>query len=70
MYKLKSNVPKINGWVIARFNPVVCLDNVLDSFGDEVVERVDVLLHKASNLGIQSIENEDESKINTNWTDC
>jgi hypothetical protein len=31
-------MPKINGWIIARFNSIVCLNNVLDSFCDEIVE--------------------------------
>jgi hypothetical protein len=47
-------MPKINGWIAARFNSVVCLDDILYSFGDEVVERVNVLLHKASDLASPS----------------
>ena len=43
-------MPEINGWVFERCDAVVCLDDVLYSFGDEVVERVDVLLHEASDL--------------------
>jgi hypothetical protein len=43
-------VPKKNRGVVARFDAIVCLDNVPNSLGDEVVEGVDVLLNEASNL--------------------
>jgi hypothetical protein len=47
-------MPEIHGWVFERLDAVICLDDVLYSFGDEVVERVDVLLHEASDLGNSS----------------
>lgn len=43
-------VPKVDVWVIAGLNPIVCLDDVPDSPGDEVVEGVDVLLDEPSDL--------------------
>ena len=56
-------MPKINGWITACFNSVVCLDDVLDALGDEVVKRVNVLLHKASNLVSPSNKNKAQSQI-------
>ena len=38
------------GWVIASFNAIVCLDDLLDSRGDEVVEGVNFLLDEARTL--------------------
>ena len=46
----EGNLPKKNRGVVARFDAIVCLDNVPNSLGDEVVEGVDVLLNEASNL--------------------
>ena len=43
-------VPEVNVGVIARLNSIVCLNNVPDSPGDEVVEGVDVLLDKPTDL--------------------
>jgi hypothetical protein len=57
-------MPKINGWVTARFNSVVCLDDVLYSFGDEVVKRVNVLLHKAPNLVMPSNKHKGKNQMN------
>ena len=43
-------VPEVNVGVIARLNSIVCLDDVPDPPGDEVVEGVDVLLDEPSDL--------------------
>jgi len=50
LYDRLHCVLKVNVWVIARLNSIVCLNNVPDSPGDEVVEGVDVLLDEPSDL--------------------
>ena len=55
-------MPKPNGWVFERLDTVICLHDVLHSFGDEVVEGLNVLLHETSDLWVQSTGHTQVSK--------